>query len=531
MQTVSCATMREMDRQTIAAGTPGEVLMDRAGLAVANAADFFANTRVCSGAPPWILLIAGHGNNGGDVFAAARHLKARGRQVEVWLAASISQVKGDAGIHLERMLAAGIHLREMPDEAAWNEVCDWLHPPVVIVDGLLGSGIKGAPRGVAAAAIEFINRRHIHSRVVAVDVPSGLNADDGTTAGAAVRADFTITMALPKTGMLLPEALDFIGGLAVADIGIPPPELTPPTTGLDAPPELITPADLSCLAQRRPRATHKGTYGHVLLIAGAHGFTGAAIMAARAALRSGAGLVTVWTPCGIRAEVAGAAPGAMVRGLPEDNNGAIADIDDKWRAQLKDAEKFSAVLAGPGLTTNPGIAKITAELLRIYPGPLVLDADALNVLALTPDYPALLRARQGATILTPHPGELARMLQTTSAAIQTDRFAAARTAVQRFNAIVTLKGGGTLVAAPDTPLQVNLTGNAGMAKGGSGDVLAGLLAGLLAQGIAPFISAKAAVHLHGRAGDYAAIKYTEPGLSAPDIIDCLPCAWAELSVR
>ncbi len=551
--------MRELDCRAIAAGVLGELLMERAGRAAADAAEFFAAARAGPGRPaPWILLAAGHGNNGGDAFAAARHLQARGRRVEVWLAAAAAQVKGDARTHLERMVNAGIRLREMPAAEAWNRAGDWVQsgdwsqpgdwvqsgdwvqpatdcagsPPAVIVDGLLGTGISGAPRGVMAAAIEFINRQHAVSRVVAVDVPSGLNADDGTAAGAAVRADFTITMALPKTGLLQPAALDFVGGLAVADIGIPPPPASAlPAAGPDAPPELITPSDLSCLAHRRPRAAHKGNYGHVLVIAGARGYTGAAIMAARAALRSGTGLVTVWTPGGIRAEVAAAVPEAMVRGLPGNASGSIASLDEPGRAQLKDAGKFSAVLAGPGLTAHPDTGTATAELLRIYPGPLALDADALNALAMAPAHLAALCARRGASIITPHPGEMARLLQTTSAAVQADRFAAARTAALQFGVVVILKGAGTLVAAPGAPLQVNLTGNPGMAKGGSGDVLAGLLAGLLAQGMPPHAAARTAVYLHGRAGDYAARRLTENAMAAGDIIDFLPKAWAEVAAR
>lgn len=553
MQTVSSAMMRELDRRTIAAGTAGAVLMDRAGRAAAETAEIFAGARDCPGRPsPWILLLAGHGNNGGDAFAAARHLHARGRPVAVWLAATASQVKGHSRIHLERMINAGVPLLEMPAAEAWTRAGGWVQsgdrgqsgelnqpgagfngrPPAVIVDGLLGTGIAGAPQGVMAAAIEFVNRQHDLSRVVALDVPSGLNADDGTAAGASVRADCTITMALPKTGMLQPAALDFVGSLAVADIGIPPPaESELPPAGPDAPPGLIAPADLAFLARRRPRAAHKGNYGHVLVIAGARGFTGAAIMAARAALRSGAGLVTVWTAGSIRAEIAAAVPEAMVCGLPENAAGSIGALDDPARSQLADAGKFSAALAGPGLTAHPDTGRLLAELLQSYCGPLVLDADALNVLSMDPAQQKTLGARRGAAVLTPHPGEMARLLQTTAATVQSDRFAAARSAVMRFNATVVLKGAGTLVAAPGAPLQVNLTGNPGMAKGGSGDVLAGLLAGLLAQTLPAGDAARAAVYLHGRAGDHAALQRTEAGFTAMDIIDCLPRAWAELSVR
>ncbi len=531
MQTVSSAVMRELDRRTIAAGVPGELLMERAGLGVADAADGFLFSRPAqSSARPWILLIAGHGNNGGDVFAAARHLQARGRRVEVWLAAETGRINGDAKIHLERMRSCGVRLREMPQPPDWAQnIRAFDQPPAVIVDGLLGTGSSGAPRGVMAAAIEFINRHQDVCRILAVDVPSGLNADDGTVAGAAVRADLTVTMGLPKTGLLQPASLEYVGALRVADIGIPASLIPPPAAAL----ELITPADLALLARRRPRGAHKGDYGHMLIIAGARGYAGAAILAARAALRSGVGLVSVLTPRGIRAEVAAAVPEAMVHGAPENLAGSIGALDDQWRRMLA-GHKFTALLAGPGLTPHPDTAQLVMDLTREFDGPLALDADALNVLAGRLPQVAEDRIRQAADaplVITPHPGEMARLLQTDTPAVQADRLNAARTAARQLGGVVVLKGAGTLVAAPDRPVHVNLTGNPGMAKGGSGDVLAGLMAGLLGRGLAPFDAARAAVYLHGRAGDHAALERTEAGVTALDIIDCLPQAWAELSAR
>lgn len=533
MQTVSSAVMRELDRRTIAAGVPGELLMERAGLGMADAADGFLFPRPAqSSAPPWILLIAGHGNNGGDVFAAARHLQARGRRVEVWLAAEAGRINGDAKIHLERMRSCGVRLREMPQPPDWAQNIRAIDqpPPAVIVDGLLGTGSSGAPRGVMAAAIEFINRHQDVCRILAVDVPSGLNADDGTAAGAAVRADLTVTMGLPKTGLLQPAALEYVGALRVADIGIPASLVPTPAAAL----ELITPADLALFTRRRPRGAHKGDYGHLLIIAGARGYAGAAILAARAALRSGVGLVSVLTPRGIRAEVAAAVPEAMVHGAPENLAGSIGVLDDQWRRMLA-GHKFTALLAGPGLTPHPDTAQLVMDLTREFDGPLALDADALNVLAGRLPQVAEARIRQTAAaaplVITPHPGEMARLLQTSSAAVQADRFTAARTAARQLGGVVVLKGAGTLVAVPDRPVQVNLTGNPGMAKGGSGDVLAGLISGLLGWGLAPFDAARAAVYLHGRAGDHAARRLTETAMAAGDMIDCLPQAWAELSAR
>lgn len=454
--------MRELDRRTIEEfGTPGEVLMERAARGLVEALLNLIQARQIK--HPSILLIAGKGNNGGDAEVAHRIL-------------------------LEKGVSA----------ALWNvEEIDWpaasAHDFNILVDGLLGTGSSGAPRGKFAEAIAFINRAR--ALKVAIDIPSGLNADTGEAQGKTVCADLTVTMGLPKTGLIRSASVEYTGSVEVVDIGIPP-EYIESTKGCDEA-ELIAKSDVQL--PRRKRDSHKGTYGHVLLIGGAPGMTGAIAMAARAALRSGAGLVSVLTPEEVYPIVAQAAgPEVMVHPFP-DLGKLTTDFSKVWK-------KTTAVLAGPGMGTSPEFVR---QLVNTSPVPLVLDADALCVA------PEKIAAAKCPVILTPHPGEFKRLF----GAPVTDRWKQAREAAEITGKIVVLKGVRTVVAAPGEKLAINSTGNPGMAKGGSGDVLAGLLVGLLGQGLDPFLAAKTAVWLHGKAGDLAAAEKTESAMVATDLIE------------
>ncbi|MFN2350641.1 MAG: NAD(P)H-hydrate epimerase [Kiritimatiellia bacterium] len=288
MLAITTGEMRELDRRTIDEdGIPGEILMERAGIGVARALDRIVATGLLPMARSRtaIWLVAGRGNNGGDAFVAARHLYGWGYQIRVLLAGGVEDLNGDALLHLRRMRDVGIVPQELPRPEDWHEFNPAKYPelprPAIIVDGLLGTGIQGAPRDTMAAAINFINNRRHTTRIVAIDVPSGLNADDGSAPGPAVQADITLTMACPKTGLLQGRAMDYVGNLEVLDIGIP--AKFKPQRSSDL--ELITPADISFLAQRRSRTAHKGSFGHLVIIAGAAGFSGAAIMAAYACRR------------------------------------------------------------------------------------------------------------------------------------------------------------------------------------------------------------------------------------------------------
>ena len=529
MKTVLTSEMRELDRKTIEDfHVPGEVLMDRAGDGVAHIVELLIDRY--EGDNLSVLLIAGRGNNGGDAFVAARYLNERGYDANVWIAGKASDITGDARIHLDKMNAAGISLKEL------SAIEDWQYlikqhggmnstSACIIVDALLGTGIKGAARGAVAEAIRFINMMSRENQVVSIDVPSGLNSDTGQAEGDAVSADVTLTMGLPKRGLVQPCAANFVGRIEVMDIGIPHALVSE----IESDVELITPIDLCRFIPRRPRDAHKGNYGHVLMFGGAAGYAGAITMAARAAVRSGAGLVTVVVPRDIAPVVAGAVPEAMVHGVSETETSSLSsDCWSVWSERLND---FTAVLCGPGMTRHNETEKLVRQILDKSTVPLVMDADALNVFEGNLDDLGSNERRACPLVVTPHPGEMGRLMSSPTSKIQADRFASAKECASRTHAVVVLKGVGTLVVEGGKPLNVNMTGNPGMATGGTGDVLSGLLAGLLAQGLKPFDAARAAVYIHGKAGDMAASEKTEYSMTACDVIESIPYAFKNVLPR
>lgn len=523
MKLVSSKTMRELDRRAIeGAGIAGADLMDRAGRGVADVVHHLADLAGSDSAS--VLLIAGPGNNGGDAFAAARHLRELGYHVEVWLAGAESRVQGDALKQLSLLRGESVPVEELAAPEDWAEAMEEPAPAEFIVDGLLGTGSRGPARGPVACAIQFINRMANDAFIVSIDIPSGVNADTGIAEGDAVNADITATLGLPKRGLVEAPALEFVGCLEVVDIGYPRTLIE--EAPADPAVELIYSHEMRRLLPRRARISHKGTFGRVLLIGGARGYAGAIALAARAAARSGAGLTTALVPRGIAPVVAGASLETMVAEGAETAEGALsAEAVRAWADRL---DGFDAVLAGPGLTRGAEAAAIVHELLARCRVPLVLDADALNVLA---GEAGRIGDSRCPVLLTPHPGEMGRLLGADTATVQGDRLASARAAADATGATVVLKGAATVVTARERPAFVNMTGNPGMATGGSGDVLAGLLTGLVGQGIAPFDAAKAAVFLHGRAGDMAAWRGSQTGLVAGDIVLEIPFALREIALR
>ena len=522
MKAISSLRMRELDvLMTREFGVPGDVLMDRAGTGVAEVVQSLA--RISGYPDPSVLLIAGRGNNGGDAFVAARRLKDAGLEnVAVWLVGSAGEIGGDAQKHLSRMKAAGLELRELPTIEDWEDAIEPELGCDIIVDGVLGTGITGPARGPAAVAIRFINDLSERSLIVSIDIPSGLNSDTGEAAGGAVRADITATMGLPKTGLLEPCALEFVGTLEVVDLGMPDELLE----RVESPWNLITAEDLRTVIPRRARISHKGTFGHLLIVGGAAGYSGAVALAAGAALRSGVGLVTVLTPGHVAGIVAGLVPEAMVHGAGGDDCGLLQAAS--LTALNHDINDYTAILIGPGMTASEESRLLVERLLSLCRVPLVMDADALNVCGAQP---GMINKAACPVIVTPHPGELGRLLGCSVAAVQADRFGMAARAAEAMGATVVLKGAGTIVAERQRSLDINLTGNPGMATGGMGDVLAGLLAGLAACGIAPRDAACTAVYLHGRAADNVAWKSSQAGMTAGDVVRELPFVFRELAVR
>ncbi len=513
MKAILASEMRELDRRTIEDyKVPGVTLMDRAGYGVADVTRHLA--RVGGYGEALIQVFAGRGNNGGDGFVVARYLKKMGFDVEVYFAGEASSVRGDALKQLIQMRSGGIALRELTTLEDWEDLQS--SPQAagdILIDALLGTGLSGPARGPVVGAIQVINTFSNRAQVVAIDVPSGLNSDTGIAEGDVVSADVTVTMGLPKRGLIAPCALELVGNVEVIDIGIPA-ELT---DTLSSPVELITVEDVAGMMARRSRTSHKGTFGHVLLIGGAPGYSGAIAMAAMAATRSGVGLVTVLTPESVAPVVASLVPEAMVHACACNAEGALAaDALDAWLPKM---DQFQAVLMGPGMTLSADAATLITQLLESSIPTIILDADALNALS---ENPSLVSGSRQGIVLTPHPGEMARLLGCIVSAVQMDRYGSAQQATKQFGSTVVLKGAGSIVSQLECPLSVNMSGNPGMATGGMGDVLAGLMAGLAAQGLSSFDAARAAVHIHGRAGDSVARLTSQAGMIATDVINEIP---------
>ena len=517
MKVISTQCMRDLDRRTIEEfGTPGYTLMDRAGYGIARYAQtWLMHTGLVD---PTIHLVAGRGNNGGDIFVAARYLCEAGVHVIVWLAGDQAQLKGDALDHFKGMKDAGVDWMEMPSAEQWT---DALHYPLqadMLIEGLLGTGISGAARSPIAEAITYINAVRHRTFVISVDIPSGLNSDDGEVAGVTVKADVTLTMAFPKKGIVVPESREYTGSLYVIDIGIPEKYREEVEEAVSL--QCITAHDVYRFFSKRKRSSHKGSYGHALLIGGACGYSGAISMAAGAAARIGTGLITVMVPESIQDIVAGCMPEIMVKGCPETEMGSLSSMMIDSVGDMN--ERYTAVLIGPGLTQHEESRKIVEYVLRHFSGPVVIDADALNVIGT--DHQCLKDAA-GKIVLTPHPGEMSRLVDMTVPDIQNDRMSAVASAVDMTQCTVILKGDATLVGTADSDIYTNLTGNPGMATGGSGDVLAGIIAGLCAQGLDVDSAVCAGVYLHGVAGDIAAWALGQESMLAGDIIDSLPGAF------
>jgi len=513
MRILTGEEMREIDRAAIAElGIASLVLMENAALGVADA----VGGRFPSAASA--AIFCGPGNNGGDGLALARQLATRGYRVEVFLAAD-RPLAGDTAAQEHACRRVGVEPRAL-EEAGLGAALAAARECDLVVDALFGTGLTRPLGGFLAAVVEGLNRLPVAR--LAVDLPSGLDASRAAVPGPHLRADVTVTFAAPKVAHVFPPARDAVGELVLADLGFPLDRLTAAPGGL----HLLVSEELASYLVPRRRDGHKGDFGHALIVAGAPGRAGAAILAARGAVRAGAGLVTVAVPSPLVAAVDVGSLESMTLALPADGSGALAlEAAD---AALAAAAGKDAVAVGPGLGQEPGAREAIHLLALRCPLPLVLDADGLNAFA---GRARDLAARAAPTVLTPHPGELGRLLGIGTAAVQHDRVAAARRAARETGAFVVLKGHLSLVAAPDGETHVNTTGNPGMASGGSGDVLTGAVVGLLVQGYEPFLAAQLAVHLHGLAGDRVAGRRGEVGLCAADIADALPEARERLAAR
>lgn len=506
---VDAEGMRRRDRHTIETlGVPAALLMESAGRAVAGEA------LVLGAGDRGALVVCGSGNNGGDGLVAARQLHVLGVRVRVALVGDAEDLRGDARANLVRARAAGVGFASADTAPA---------PGEVIVDAIFGTGLAREVTGAAAQAIARIRaaRAREGCPVLAVDLPSGLSADSGQVLGACVEADTTVTLGLPKLGLALEPGRSLAGRIRVARIGIAD---EAPGAGVAA--LLWTRAGAAARLPARPPAGHKGTFGHVLVVAGSEGKTGAAALAAHGAGRAGAGLVTIACPASLNDILEAKCTEAMTVPVAETPGRGLGRGAEK--ALLELAAGRDVVALGPGIGADPETAALVRALVPVLPRPLVLDADGLNAIAADP---ALLKRREAPTIVTPHPGEAARLLGMEARAVNTDRVGAARAVSERTGAVVVLKGAATITAAPDGRVIVNPTGGPNLGTGGTGDVLTGVVAGLLAQGLAPLEAAALGAYLHGFAADRLAERLGPAGALAEDVAAMIPAAMQRMQRR
>jgi hydroxyethylthiazole kinase-like uncharacterized protein yjeF len=526
VKVLTAAQMREADRLTTERyGIPGTELMENAGTAIAE----FLRGKFVDLASRKILVLCGKGNNGGDGMVVARRLKDFGAAAVVFLFANPGSVEGDAAANLKRWQQGLGELYVVTSEAEWESARGALAEADLIVDALLGTGLRGSVEGLLAAVIQDLNEARTTRRgkmaVVAVDMPSGLASDAQDFGEPIVTADFTVTLTAPKVGQLVLPHSTSCGVLVVREIGTPR-EL------LESDPHLkirwIEPAEFRGLPLVRDPVANKGTYGHALIVAGSLGKSGAAILAARATLRCGAGLVTVATPQDVLPIVAGGLPEMMTAPLAatEAGTASLRNLDYGRFAEILQGKTVLAI--GPGLSMQNETQQFIRHVVGQTELPIVLDADGLNAFDGMAD--TLTERHAAAMVLTPHPGEMARLLGITVKEVQERRLRVALEAAGRWRAHVILKGFHTILATPSGNAYINTTGNPGMATGGTGDALTGILAGLTAQfGVEDWARVLSlGVYLHGLAGDLAASRVGETPLIASDLIDAIPEAYARV---
>jgi NAD(P)H-hydrate epimerase len=499
--------MRRVDAAAADHGMPGSVLMENAGAALAKTALALA------GPGGRFIILCGVGNNGGDGLVAARHLAAAGRTVFLEVLGDVTALQGDPARNLRALNASGLTAGSIPDDLPVGQ-------GDVVIDALFGTGLSRAPEGRFADAIGRISVwRAAGAQVVSADLPSGLDSDTGRPFAPCVTADVTTAFGFLKLGQALEPGASRCGRIELVDIGIPrAAQSVLPAQGT----YLVEEGDLRNRLPVRRADGHKGTFGHVLVIAGSWGKTGAAALVARAALRSGAGLVTVATRPECLQPIMQFAPEMMGVELVNDGPLGLGDFN----SILEAADGKQAVVLGPGIARGDETGRLIGSLLEELTIPCVLDADALNAIAGTP---GVLDKAKGELLLTPHPGEMSRLIGKPTAEINADRVGTARGFAQQHSVVLVLKGARTLIARHDGAVFINPTGNPGMATGGSGDVLAGVAGALLAQGLSTEDAALVSAWAHGAAGDLAAARHGQLGLIASDLIEHLGAVWTRWS--
>ena len=517
MKVVTANEMRNIDSQTInELGIPGIVLMENAGLGVVRAIEReFPVSKFIK-----VSIFSGKGNNGGDGLVIARHLANKGYHVITYLLSEPDRFSGDALTNLQIAQKMQLPLELILSDDHLEKHKAVISQGNLIVDAIFGTGLSGSVRGYAGNLIEFLNKTNIP--IIAVDLPSGLDADFGRMYGPCIHASFTVTMALPKRGLLLYPGANFVGKLEVVDISIPESVIE----SQNIPINLLNESQVAELLPPRPKDGHKGLFGRVLIIAGSIGLTGAATMASQSALRVGAGLVTLGIPESLNPIMEVKLTEAMTLPLYETEDQTIAMKAYDRIMQL--INNIDVVAIGPGLSRNHETATLVCKLCRDINVPKVIDADGLNALA---EYRDILKELGENAVLTPHPGEMARLIDKPISEIQADRINIALNFAKENKVVLVLKGVPTVVATPQGKVFLNMTGNPGMASGGTGDVLTGTISGFIAQGLDVKEAAILGTYVHGLAGDLASINNGEAGMIAGDLIEQLPKAIQKLSLK
>jgi NAD(P)H-hydrate epimerase len=511
---VTADMMRELDRKAIEDhGVPGVVLMENAGLGAFELIreKLFPLRRVS--------IFCGKGNNGGDGFVIARHLLNAGVRPDVFLLAGKKQIKGDAKINLDILEKIKHRVIEVRDLEVLTDLRRRITHADLIVDAILGTGLNSDVKGFYSEVIEFISDIAGEGEipVFAVDIPSGLNSDTGQVMGVSLEADVTATFGLPKVGQLNFPGASLVGDLHVINISIPA------YLYEDIPYHLVTSEGAAQLLNFRDEDSHKGDNGHLLILAGSTGKTGAATMAGESALRAGAGLATLAVPAGLFDVFQAKALELMTEKIPDTEGSQFGK--DSIKPAIELLEGKTALALGPGIGKGDEVTGFVREIIAASKAPVVIDADGLNAVA---QDVKMLKAKKAPLILTPHPGEMSRLMNKSTADIQADRLGAALEFSKEHDVVLVLKGAHTITAAPDGRAYINLSGNPGMASAGMGDVLTGIIGGLLSQGHDPLEAAVLGVFLHGAAGDLAASDLGETGIIAGDLISRIPAAREDL---
>ncbi|MCP4163053.1 MAG: NAD(P)H-hydrate dehydratase [Deltaproteobacteria bacterium] len=509
MKLVIAEEMQKMDKETIKSyGIPGVVLMEIAGLG----ATLFLLDEIKDIKNRKVSVVAGRGNNGGDGFVIARYLINRGVEVKVFLLSEKDKVQGDAKFNLDLLSPLKISVTEILSTDDLNKNKGSILHSDIIVDAIFGTGLNADVRGHFKDVINFINS--LEKKVLAVDIPSGLNADTGKICGVCVRADFTATFGLAKTGHFIYPGKELTGKLKIIEIGIPNFIIDKVNPGN----RLIKEKRIKIILKQRDKESHKGTTGHTLVIGGSNGKSGAVIMTSKAAARSGAGLVTTAVPKSLSQSVDTSFIDGMTYGLPEMDDRSIAATSKKEIEELSRGKNCIAI--GPGIGTSKDIRKVVEDVIKSSEIPVVMDADGINAIS---DNLSVLKVAKAPIILTPHPGEMAKLLKISSKEVQSDRLKHANKFAKKHNVYMVLKGAATVIATPYGRTLINSTGNEGMATGGMGDVLTGMIAGFITQGYEITDSIVTGVFLHGLAADSIYSDENKPfGYLATDLIEKIP---------